>query len=140
MLQEEVKLRENLAKCVYAALLQICGGSFPHEAERKQIQEIASKTISFPNPNNSSANGKPHDIEIRVALPLFHRWKRATPAGKSVNIQSDLLGLEREISSPRHLAEILCIPLESACKEEGIARTYRRSQTEQEGRPQSRSY
>jgi hypothetical protein len=119
MRQEEVELREKVGRCVAEALFQVCGGSVVEE-QKKQLREHAFSTISFPNKQASSAGGKPHDIEIRVALALFHRLKRAAESGNSIEIVSDL-GLSRDIPSPRRLAEILCLPLEEACRSEGLS-------------------
>jgi hypothetical protein len=123
MVQKELHLREKVGRCIQQALFQVCGGGFQEEEERKQLFENSLASISFPNKNSSSAGGKPHDIEVRVALTLFHRWKRAA-SGSSVNLVSDL-GLTREVSSPRNLAEVLFMPLEEACRDQGIAHDVR---------------
>jgi ankyrin repeat protein len=121
---------------------------------------VISKCVSFPKNNNianatstsgKGNNGKPHDAETRIALTLYHQWKRDTivggkiitnstsqqqkmPSNKTANgdddgallsstqpppprpssssvvtITSDL-GLSREVSSPRQLANLI-VPL-----------------------------
>jgi hypothetical protein len=124
MRQEESNFRDKVGSCVDNALVQVCGGSVSDEQSRKQLREYALASVSFPNKQSSSAGGKPHDIEICIVLTLFHRWKRAATSGNYVNIISDL-GLSRQISSPRNFAEILCMPLEEACRNEGIAHDVR---------------
>jgi hypothetical protein len=117
-----LRLREKVTCCLVKVLDQVCGGSeefLEENDERKQIRETVFASISFPNKNPSSTDGKPYDIEIRVALSLFHRWKRKQ-SRKSILVVSDL-GLQREILSPRDFAEFLSIPLEVLCKEDGIA-------------------
>jgi hypothetical protein len=124
--QNYLRLREKAASWLVKALIEVCGGSeeFQEENdERKQTRETVVSSISFPNKNPSCADGKPYDIEIRVALSLFHRWKRKQ-SKKPILVVSDL-GLKREILSPRDLAELLSIPLELLCQEDGIAHDVR---------------
>jgi ankyrin repeat protein len=131
MRQDEQKLLERVGSCVYEALIQVCGGdpkelqpsSLVGDCRKHQFREIAIASISFPNRKSTSADGKPHDIEVRVALSLYHRWKRNHADG-SVPIISDL-GLVRTITSPRDLARILCEPLEEACRDQQIAHDVR---------------
>ena len=121
-----------------------------------RLRLVINKCVSFPKNNNSNTtstsgkgnNGKPHDAETRIALTLYHQWKRDAIVGeKSINnntsqqqtiptnnaancddgtstttcstqqppsssvvtITSDL-GLSREVSSPRQLANLI-VPL-----------------------------
>lgn len=115
-----------------------------------RLRKLISKCISFPKNNNTNSgkgnNGKPHDVETRIALTLYHQWKRDAIAGRNSNINrsenikckkipsnistkargttddecvsttqpppsvvtitSDL-GLSREVSSPRQLADLI---------------------------------
>lgn len=116
---EKVNLKETIAEHVHEAILQVCGGGIQHP-EEEQIRGISNSSISFPNNNSSSdLGGKPHDIEVRAAISLFHLWKRQT-ANFSIEVVSQL-GLTREIATPRRLAELWVPLLEQACGEKGIA-------------------
>ena len=119
----QVLLRETIAKCLSEALVVIAGGSFSEEAEQKRLREAVVSSISFPNKKNDNTAGKPHDIEVRVALSLFHQLKRKSGAG-IVEIISDM-GLSRRIHSPRELAEQILLPLELACRREGLSHDVR---------------
>jgi hypothetical protein len=126
MRQEELNLRDSLATCVYESLIQVCGGDEKQHDFKRQFRDIAGSSISFPNKNSStSSGGKPHDIEVRVALSLFHKWKTASKTtGDAINIVSDL-GLVRQISSPAIFAQVLCRPLEVFCQMKNIAHDVR---------------
>ena len=92
---------------------------------RESIGTLIHKSISFPKNNNGTNgkgnNGKPHDIETRLALTLYHQWKRRnhstqtepktteTTQSNGITITSDL-GLSRELHSPRQLADLM-VPL-----------------------------
>ena len=94
---------------------------------RDSIGPLIRKSISFPKNNNNGNggkgnNGKPHDIETRIALTLYHQWKRTATTGHEkknpidsdtqsplVTITSDL-GLSRELNSPRQLSNLI-VPL-----------------------------
>ena len=121
--QEQLELREKVDRCLYKALLQVCGGSVKTSMEAERIQEILTTSISFTNKKGTSksADGKPHDVEIRVALSLFHQWRqRLSGCNGSIQVVSDL-GLVRTVSSPYQLALLLCQPLEEGCRDQGIA-------------------
>ena len=119
----QVLLRETIAKCLSEALLVIAGGSFTDGPDDKHLRQVVVSSISFPNKKNDTTNGKPHDIEVRLALSLFHQLKRKSEAGM-VEIISDM-GLVRRIQSPRELAEQILLPLESACRREGVSHDVR---------------
>jgi len=104
-------LHKRLVRCLRRATTQVCGGNF-----QQDLMEDVHSSISFPNKHDDTS-GKPHDVEIKLALTLFHYWKRRN--GTVITISD--YGLERSISSPKHLASLLCTALESACDEEGIA-------------------
>lgn len=120
---EQPEIRQAVAKCLAGAVQDIAGGDLTHDAEREKMMELASKSISFPNKNNFCAGGKPHDIEIRLALSLFHKWKRSSSKDQ-VEIISDM-GVTRFIPSPKELAELILLPFESACRREGVAQDVR---------------
>jgi ankyrin repeat protein len=111
------RIRETVGRCLYEAFLVVAGGTFSDEAERNDVREIAKSSICFPNKNPLSVEGKPHDAEIRFALTLFHRMKR-TKSNECVEVVSDM-GLSRQIRSPKEMAELLQLPLETACHREG---------------------
>ena len=122
------QLRGIVAQCLTEALHQVAGGSVSSHISDNTTKEIVSSSISFPN-KKDGIDGKPHDVEIRLALSLFHRWKRKRKCDReeySVEIISEM-GLTRRVNSPRELADLLLVPLEAACHREGIA-DYVRSQ------------
>ena len=125
-----------------------------YTSHNDRLRHVISKCISFPKNNNNNSgkgnNGKPHDVETRIALTFYHQWKRdaitdtdseisdnqrshrkiSNESTKStdttaddncvsttqsppsvVTITSDL-GLSREVSSPRQLANLICPLLE----------------------------
>jgi hypothetical protein len=116
---EETNLLDKIGRDIHEAIIQICGGGIQH-AEEEQLRDIVRSSISFPNNKHpSDVGGKPHDIEVRVAMSLFHRWRRSS-GNSTIQVISDL-GITRDITAPRRLAE-LCVPLlEDACREDGIA-------------------
>jgi ankyrin repeat protein len=169
--------REIISQCLDKAICQL-NNSYCLFQENNRHGVIGS-SICFPKNNNSNTsksnnnnnnnkgnNGKPHDVETRIALTLFHQWKRdavtriknhkntishitninsndsnckiksssssssssnksttATPneaaadyvqppnPSSIVTIISDL-GLSRDLSSPRQLADLICPILE----------------------------
>lgn len=117
------ELRETIAKCLTEALFEIAGGSSSEEVDVKKLRETALSSISFPNKKNGSTAGKPHDIEVRLALSMYHRLKRLSGNGR-VEVVSDL-GLTRPVDSPRELADLILLPLESACRKEGVSHDVR---------------
>lgn len=118
--ENESKLTERISRLVYEAIKQVCGGGITEE-----LRDVVVASISFPNKKNTSdTGGKPHDIEVRVAMPLFHRWKRSSGNNSVVTIFSDF-GVRREVASPKHLAELLCLPLEEAVRVDGISHDVR---------------
>ena len=138
--------REIIARSLGKAVYQLNHPYYLSQYDR--LRQVIGKCISFPKINNNMGNensGKPHDVETRVALTLYHQWKRdaianrnnkendtekckdgdstdttkstdeATDIGRTVSIQSPQsvviitsdLGLSREVSSPRHLANLI---------------------------------
>ena len=113
------RIRESVGRCLYESFLEVAGGSFPEDSERTMLREIASSSVSFPNKNHFSVDGKPHDTETRFALSCFHRLKRTmSTTDDHLELVSDL-GLVRHIRSPKEMAELLLLPLEMACRREG---------------------
>jgi hypothetical protein len=124
MKHDEAALRQTVADCLMTALLQICAGS-KFDWDKTQLRELVLKSITFPNKKIEHAGGKPHDIEIRVALALFHRWRRKDDGTTTeLELISDL-GLSRTIGSPLEMAQTICKPLETAICETGIAHDVR---------------
>lgn len=127
MSSTQSELRDIVAKCLVEAVQTVAGGNLNDDAERKKLLGTAASSISFPNKCSQSSEGKPHDMEIRIALSLFHRWKQrrssATPT-ETLEIISDM-GVTRQVVSPRELAEMIILPLESACRREGVAHDVR---------------
>ena len=162
-------IHNQVVSATHAALLRIAGGGYvvapatakPHgrtttshddttgvapPAETKEwteeLREIAS-AVSFANGRNQSASaeeGKPHDVEVRAALTLFHRVRRGSghlpPKGNAeakgdrklrkrkkgrptneaeedavFEVISDL-GVHRHIRSIAYLAHLLSLELE----------------------------
>jgi hypothetical protein len=149
-------LRNQFRDIIYEALTQVCGGGISIEKtsgedSKKPTQDntdivanqellfkdLSEKSVSFPNKNASSIEGKPHDVEIRVAPSLFYRYtgrKRKRPQHQEMSpdtsttmrlmLVSDL-GLGRTADSPRELAVLLCAPLEELCRREGLSHDIR---------------
>ena len=94
-------LRKYVADCVYQACVQVCGGGVVTNDDNSTsisttdilslLQDLSRSSVSFPNgktkkkskketsndasPDSTAIDGKPHDIEVRVPLTLYHRWK-----------------------------------------------------------------
>lgn len=123
---DNTNLLETLSRYVNEAIIRVCSGGIQDQKERDQLKDLARSTVSFPNqklrPPGGTIGGKPHDIEVRIALSLFHLWKRK---GGKVEVISDL-GIARDIPSPRKLAELLVTEfLEEACRQDSVAHDLR---------------
>ena len=142
--------RPIIEQAVYESLLRLCGGGIfleerrekeqvipdpnvippTHDDWKSALKQLAMKSVSFPNGNNhKSSEGKPHDIEVRVALSLFHRYNHKknninhkgggrkrqrqtnTIARNSLELLSDF-GLKRSFASAAALGNILAMDLE----------------------------
>ena len=122
--EAEAQLVEKLSRYIFEAVKQICGGGTQFQ-QLDQLRESIVGSISFPNKKNSlDVGGKPHDIEVRIALSLFHKWKRSIADKSIITIESDF-GVKREVPSPRTLAEMICLPLEETCRDDGISHDVR---------------
>eukprot|EP00934_Nitzschia_sp_Nitz4_P001812 Nitzschia sp. Nitz4//scaffold195_size40117//17062//18636//NITZ4_007576-RA/size40117-processed-gene-0.14-mRNA-1//1//CDS//3329540365//1812//frame0 len=119
----QLPVADIISKCVAEALYQVCGGEYSTPEQRKQLLEWARGSIVFPNSDADSPGGKPHDVEVRIALSLFHRLKRGS-SDKKIQIVSDY-GITRAISSPVELGGRLVLPLEAACRKQGVAQDVR---------------
>lgn len=126
------------------SLVRVCGGGLHlgDEGEEEQEKEswtaemesVARSTVCFPNKKPAPLDGKPHDVEIRAALTLFHRCarsKRKHPGDKTTSMRqlyavSDL-GVRRIIKSPHVLAELLCHDLEEPMRQEHLSYDIRSS-------------
>lgn len=96
-------IRNHVASATYASLIRIAGGGYAtsdatapknppnnngnnhhvicgnnsQQQWMEELKKISYSSVSFPNGiNNKSAEGKPHDVEVRAALALFHRIQR----------------------------------------------------------------
>jgi hypothetical protein len=124
---DDTNLLETLSRYVNEAIIRVCGGGIQDQVEREQLRDLARMTISFPNQKAlpPGIGGKPHDIEVKIALSLFHRWKRCANKGTKVEVISDL-GIAREVPTPRKLAELLVTGfLEEACRQDSVAHDLR---------------
>jgi ankyrin repeat protein len=166
--------REIISQCLEKAICQLNNSYFLCQENNRH--GVIGSSICFPknnnintsksnnnnnNNNNKGNNGKPHDVETRIALTLFHQWKRDAVTSKNIisfntNINSNDsncktksssssssssnksttatpneaadsvqppnpssivtiisdLGLSRDVSSPRQLADLICPILE----------------------------
>lgn len=94
-------IEDELISAVSASLLRLAGGGFQSLLSSssassssqqwiEQLRKVSKGCISFPNnvtaeSNTSSIDGKPHDVECRAALSLFHivRNRICTPPRSS---------------------------------------------------------
>lgn len=122
-----VRLKSRVLEAVFNSLLQVCGGGADEgETElRKELHSVALSSISFPNKGPvSTTHGKPHDVEVKAALTLFHRRKRKNSDGVCFQAISDH-GLVRVLSTPLELANLIQVPLEEICRRLGISNEVR---------------
>ena len=150
---DQEKWNENIRNKVCAALFlslkRVCGcgiasnhttGALALIDWEETLKQLAFSSISFPNRHVSlpvvtlahntrslekKIDGKPHDIEIRAALKLFHCYKskkrRRNENAKSQKLSDDPpplevisdMGLVRTINSPLELANLICISMEA---------------------------
>ena len=102
-------MREQVSSAVCASLFRVVGGGHalpkninnnnsPADAPSAQnknewveeLKRIASNSVSFPNGTSSSNSvdgsaGKPHDVEVRAALMLYHRIRRVYYCNHSIH-------------------------------------------------------
>ena len=96
------QLNERLVQAVAVAARQLCGGSHTMEELRGWI----ASSVSFTNKNDDT-DGKPHNVEIRIALSLFHKTRKRKRRNSSIELVSDL-GLVRSVRSPVEVADLFC--------------------------------
>ena len=133
-------VRGKVATAVAQALHEVCGGEQEQSIDKvrsapapapaepadhaswsiSDLGDLAENTTSLtsngPHRTTNVLDGKPHDVEARVALSYFHRSqarfvgkKRKRPS--TIRLASDL-GLVREVGSPLHLARLLSESME----------------------------
>jgi hypothetical protein len=96
-------MKEKLIGAITDAAHQICGTSYSAD----EIRSFVLSSVSFPN-KNDDLDGKPHDVEIRIALCLFHQArKRKRRNSYSIELISDF-GLARPVQTPVDVAELFC--------------------------------
>lgn len=89
-MMNRVAIEEQLTLTVSTSLIRLAGGGFQSSSSLlsppnivttsssssqqwiEQLNRIAKGSISFPNNNDAAIDGKPHDVECRAALSLFH--------------------------------------------------------------------
>jgi len=88
-------IRADVEKMVCFGLTRICGGGINDERPSSEfLEKLAKESISFPNKKFVSYSedlttclpgtqgdgdiGKPHDIEVRAALKIYHKFKKST--------------------------------------------------------------
>jgi ankyrin repeat protein len=151
-------LCKHISSIVYDSLLRVCGGEDydPSSAAiRLELEQLALATVSrttttqttrMPSDSKTTANdtveGKPWNVEVRVAPSLYHRWSNRTRkrcrAGNGdddsdsdnhteyfLEVTSDM-GLTRRIRSPRELGELLLTAgVEDDCRRAQVANDVR---------------
>lgn len=96
-------MKEKVIGAITDAAHQVCGNSYATE----EIRNLVLSSVSFPN-KNDDLDGKPHDVEIRIALSLFHHArKRKRRDSHSIELISDF-GLARAVHSPIDVADLFC--------------------------------
>lgn len=136
-----------MSASVYESMARLIGGGLYldiNETEQEQnndaswlteLKMVAQSSVSFPNKDSVSLDGKPHDIEVRAALVLFHRCiasgrKRklfgTMTKTKRLSAISDL-GVRRTADTPQRLATLLCSALEELMKQEHLSYDVRSS-------------
>ena len=111
-------VKTQVASATLASLIRIAGGGYSLPTTRRassasephfdtptgskdsqqwldELKRIAYSSISFPNGGVANAKpssgdgGKPNDVEVRVALPLFHRIRREQSRGYNTKKKND---------------------------------------------------
>jgi hypothetical protein len=145
-------LCKHISSIVYESLIKVCGGEdhdLSSAAIRLELEQLALATVArTTTTSNSSTNandsleGKPWNIEVRVAPSLYHRWnnrsrKRSRAGNSGSNNQTDHvlevtsdMGLTRHIRSPRELGELLLTAgVEDGCRRAEVANDVRCNQS-----------
>ena len=118
--------RDIVSHAVHFSLVRLCGGGVIGRTDttagaptawHQALYSLAAKSASFTNGGKSERDacdggGKPHDIEVRAALSLFHRYKHNdTTEAPPLQIVSDL-GLGRPVNSATELAQLIALDME----------------------------
>ena len=118
--------RDIVSHAVHFSLVRLCGGGVIGRTDttagaptawHQALYSLAVKSVSFTNGGKSERDacdggGKPHDIEVRAALSLFHRYKHNdTTEAPPLQIVSDL-GLGRPVNSATELAQLIALDME----------------------------
>jgi hypothetical protein len=96
------QLYERLVQDVAVAARLLCAGS--HTSEELKMLDCLGHFL--PNRTTLSME-RPHDVEIRIALSLFHKTRKRKEGDSSIELVSDL-GLTRSVRSPVQVADLFC--------------------------------
>ena len=158
------QVKDAASHAVHSSLIRLCGGGVIGQTDttssaatsstewHQALYELAVKSVSFTNGGDAIDNGggKPHDIEVRVALSLFHKYKRnarkrtkigdatecTQPSNRTeekehritataevpLQIVSDL-GLCRPIDSAGELAKLIALDMEQHLQDDEESHT-----------------
>jgi hypothetical protein len=99
----------RIGQAVVNAVRQVCGGSISTEED---LSRLTLSSISYNN--NDDVEGRPHNVEIKTALSIYHKTRKREQqfnplpiATSEIELISDL-GLQRTIETPVQLAQLLC--------------------------------
>lgn len=110
--QWNTAVKESVCFALHLTLIQLCACT--DNTNSDELQKMAKESILFPNngviafpgtTNDISPSiGKPYDIELRIALKVFHRFKQR----KESNIFDPKIldTAESKITEPSYIAEI----------------------------------
>ena len=115
-------VKELIGSAVSSCLCRIAGGgetnrprpskSAADDEWLEKLKAIAISSVSLPNGDARSIGGKPHDVEVRAALALYHRVRAGNSAQpKPIELISDM-GTVRSFDSPQSFAKLLAAELE----------------------------
>ena len=164
------QIRDSVSHAVHSSLVRLCGGGVIGRTDtsssaatsstewHQALYELAAKSVSLTNGGKSKSGGdasdngggKPHDIEVRVALSLFHKYKcnarkrtrtgdatectqpnnrteenednRTATAEVPLQLVSDL-GFCRPIDSAGELAKLIALDMEEHLQDEEESHT-----------------
>lgn len=129
-------LCEGIAAVVYESLVEICGGDENDVSSciiRQELHLLSSSTVTRvvnkPTAQDPQGiEGKPWNVEVRVAPALYHRWrgknKKRDGSENCLRITSDM-GVSRSIHSPAQLGQLLVTRVEDGCRHAGISHNVR---------------
>jgi len=110
--QWNTAVKESVCFALRLTLIQLCGCT--DNTDSDELQKIAKESILFPNngviafpgttADISSSMGKPYDIELRIALKVFHRFKQRKES--NISCPNFLDTAESKITQPSYIAEI----------------------------------